>query len=1128
MDINSQLAEIIVSSSDSEELKNKIVKEIAVSLNASRCFLLEYDFKTNNFKKINNVFNTKREYLDMLGYDVENNLKYLGLKLKHFKSFVIEDTSEFIKENSLEDSKEQEYFEKYDVKSFLSVRLEFGNTFLGLLVLNYNKVREDLKTTDLEFLLNIVRQISISLFISNLYKEEKIKAQRETLLKTIFSIMGQEYDIEQVSNKIFDILGKMYNAQHIFIDINAKNIKRFYFYNFCKYSSDVIKDYEKNALLSIYNFPCFDAVKNKSNYISNIDNFIAANKMEYSSVHKYFKKNNIKSVILLPIVAENSTFGLVVITFDVVSNITNEDLLLIRTVAKQLGIVISHILLYEKEKETAQRELISKDIINKIRSSIELPKIKKEIVTQIAKLLNADAVFFGDYDYATETYNISEDAEYLASSDLKSSIGLDLKSIEGFVEHVRDVHLSGNDIIFDDIEEYVDASNIRGKEVEEFYRARGVVSSAAINVYYGDFFLGNIVISFSQKRQLSQDEIDFVRSLADQAGIAIYQAKLYENEKKSAQRELVLRKISELISSSLDSESIKKQLLSFICDYLEADRCFIADYNNDTDKFLPIQYEHLASEDEKSLLGKDVHVYFPNFANLKSKKNDNIIPDIDVFMLSSNFETEKERLQEYNVKSDYAIPILYADNLIGKLVVHYTKKKSVLDKEQFDILRHLATQTGIALHQTVLYEKISRQAERENALRQIMLSSVTILNFEGIINFIVTETGKLFKADRCFFVEYDYETDMTPTIRDYAQYRSSDSIRSHLDIPIHKESIAVFMTAIKQKKMIIANNIYDEDLSQESIKMLIDQLSVKSYLVAPVFYGDYMFGSIVFHYVNEFKTFNKEDCDFAEAVANQTAIILKQYELFEKERQAAEREKENKNLIEIMRSSMDKNVVKKLFVKNIGKFFKADRIFICEYMPKDKHFMPADPDSEYLSSPSLQSFVGIDFANGNYNQFHQTLSEKGELLIPSLSEFLKYHQLSEEEINLLENGEIKSTYSFPVVYEDKLIATFTIQFTQQEVHIKDEEIRRIRKICAQLGIALDHATLYQKAQEYNFSVKAIKNDFLDKIKVPTNNIMYNSNLLIQNEFERMVQIECLNSILSSCSQLMELTKIEPD
>lgn len=939
-------------------------------------------------------------------------------------------------------------------------------------------------------------------------------------------IKGYLMEISQIIDNIFDTLGKVYKAQRIFINIDTEGLEKFYFYNFCEGLSNEIKDYEKKALLNIFNFPCFDSVKNDSHYISDVSNFIVSNNLQNSQVEKYLNKNDVESLILLPIVSENITYGLIIIIFDALNSITSEDLMLIEASSGQLSTVIEHIILYKKEREIVQRDILLKEIVNKIRSSIALPQIKHEFVNQVASLFGASMVFFGEYDQSSEAYFVSKDAEYRVSDDIKSTVGLDTKEIQGFSEYIKEVHLQGKDIIFEDVEKYLYENNLKGTGVEGFYKDHNIVSLVAINVYYRELFLGNIVITFNYKRHIKEEEINFVKNLAEQLGIAIYHAMLYAKERKASQREVVLRKISELISSSMDSGSIKRKLLSFICEYLEADRCFIVDFNQDINKFLPIRYEHLSSEREKSIIGVDINDAFPNFAEVDYLIKGNIIADIDTFEATSDFEPEKEKLKQYNVKSDYAFAMLYAGNVVGALVVHYTHKKYKLDEEQLSVLKHLATQTGIALYQTILYEKVLRSAQRESALRQIMLSSVTILNFEDVIKFIVTEAGKLFKADRCFFVEYDDTNETTFPIREYEQYRSSDEIRSHLEVPVNKESVEKFVSAIRQKQIVIANNIYDENLSKESFEMLIDGLSVKSYLIAPVYYRDYVYGSFVLHYVKEFKTFTNEDVDFAAAAANQAAVMLKQNELFEKEREAFEREKENKNLIEIMRSSMDKSVVKKLFVKNIGKFFNADRVFICEYSLKNKKLLPIDSDSEYLSTPNIKSFVGVDFADGNYVNFHQRLSEKGEVLIPSVKEFLNTDKVSDEEIKLLIAGQTKSSYSFPVVYEDKLIATFTIDFVQNEVNIKNDEIARIRKICAQLGIALDHAHLYQKAQECNFFEKSFRHEVAEKIKEPTNKILDNSTLLLQNEFERNVQIERLNSIIGSCNCLMELTKVK--
>lgn len=84
------------------------------------------------------------------------------------------------------------------------------------------------------------------------------------------------------------------------------------------------------------------------------------------------------------------------------------------------------------------------------------------------------------------------------------------------------------------------------------------ISAASINIYYGNLFLGDLVITFNKNRHISDDEMKFIKTLVDQAGIAIHQARLYEKEKQNTQREILLRNLTEEIRSSLDVNKTKK------------------------------------------------------------------------------------------------------------------------------------------------------------------------------------------------------------------------------------------------------------------------------------------------------------------------------------------------------------------------------------------------------------------------------------------------------------------------------------------------------------------------------------------------------------------------------------------
>lgn len=119
---------------------------------------------------------------------------------------------------------------------------------------------------------------------------------------------------------------------------------------------------------------------------------------------------------------------------------------------------------------------------------------------------------------------------------------------------------------------------------------------------------------------------------------------------------------------------------------------------------------------------------------------------------------------------------------------------------------------------------------------------------------------------------------------------------------------------------------------------------------------------------------------------------------------------------------------------------------------------------------------------------------------------------------------VKSSYSFPVLYDGNVMGYFCIEFTHRINELMDEDINRLRSICTQAGIAIYHAELYLEVQKALQSKGDLIARFKNGIKEPINNIMETSKILSEQILEHKKQQEYLNNIINSCNRLMELTK----
>lgn len=113
----------------------------------------------------------------------------------------------------------------------------------------------------------------------------------------------------------------------------------------------------------------------------------------------------------------------------------------------------------------------------------------------------------------------------------------------------------------------------------EAKKAEGIASILSVPVMVKDQAIGVLSLYAGEPRDFSQDEIDFLRALADQGGIAIAQARLFE---RINQNSMLFLDLASSINSTLDIKQILHILSAEICEALNMKGVAIRLMNNET------------------------------------------------------------------------------------------------------------------------------------------------------------------------------------------------------------------------------------------------------------------------------------------------------------------------------------------------------------------------------------------------------------------------------------------------------------------------------------------------------------------------------------------------------------------
>lgn len=556
---------------------------------------------------------------------------------------------------------------------------------------------------------------------------------------------------------------------------------------------------------------------------------------------------------------------------------------------------VRFIFLINKIKQSIEREKVIRKIIEIMRSSIGINSVRSEVVREIGIFLKADRVFFADYDSLNLSFSVAEDSEYKSSEEIKSYAGNDTAITQGLVEALKRFPLKGKDLIFSDLDKYLEENNVNESDIEKIFKNMGCISMIGMHIGYGEFFYGDIVVTFENKRKINEEDINFVKTLADQAGIAVYQSKLYEKEKEMVKKESLLRKIFETMRGSLELNTIKNTIVNEVGKALNADRCFLWGYDKSADFFIIDSFsEYRSSDDVKSLIGinsKDQKIEW--LTDLYKTNKEVIFNNIKQFIKENNLEgTSIEKyLKKYNIRASYSVPIFNSDEMLGVLIVQYTKDYKILNQEDIDFIRIVAVQAGEAIYQAELYQKVQLQAERERISRTIVEILRSSMDKSVIKKLFVKNIGKFFDADRVFFSDYDSVIKMYLPVDNNSEYLSSNNQKSFIGFDWSDPDINEHVQLLLEKREIKITN-FDEyvkenpNMNKKLIARYLD-FDVKSSYHFPVLHENDIFGYFCIEFTNRIYKLSDEELNRIRSICTQAGIALYHAELYSQAQQCA-------------------------------------------------------------------------------------------------------------------------------------------------------------------------------------------------------------------------------------------------
>jgi PAS domain S-box-containing protein len=176
--------------------------------------------------------------------------------------------------------------------------------------------------------------------------------------------------------------------------------------------------------------------------------------------------------------------------------------------------------------------------------------------------------------------------------------------------------------------------------------------------------------------------------------------------RKLAKQEELLNQISTQIRQSLTLESIQQTTVHEVRQLFNADRVLIYRFDPNWDGRIAVASVDepwrslMAGIGENNSFHKD-HVEYYRQGQVK------VIADIATADLTAH---HRDRLQHLGVQANLIVPILVQDTLWGLLITHQCSGPRQWQDSEIDLLKALAGQVGVAIHQAQLYTQAKDSA----------------------------------------------------------------------------------------------------------------------------------------------------------------------------------------------------------------------------------------------------------------------------------------------------------------------------------------------------------------------------------------------------------------------------------
>jgi signal transduction histidine kinase/FixJ family two-component response regulator len=385
--------------------------------------------------------------------------------------------------------------------------------------------------------------------------------------------------------------------------------------------------------------------------------------------------------------------------------------------------------------------------------------------------------------------------------------------------------------------------------------------------------LGILSLGHDADRVFTDKELRLLSAFADQAAIAIENARLHSDLRERLLQSETLLAVSEQVSGTLDVTEMMRLVARQAGRALGADMVgiFMADPSHDS--LHPIAGYHVP----KHLLADFMTLALPLKGHRvleEAWEQRRVVALSDV---TADSRVDQELLRRYPQRSILFCPMIVQGEPIGGLCLTWFKDQHNFAPSELQLVEGISRQAGIALANGRLVEELKRRQARLEALVKIDRQLSRIQPVESLLERIAEACGRLFDASSVSFSLVE-----TGHLVIHGNWGPGDMALTRDTLKVG-EGLAGLVAA-SGEVLVVRDPITDPRL-KPSHRDAYRRLGIHAFLGVPVKPGDRVIGVLAIRSPRE-EGFSEADVDLAKAFASQAAVALENSRLYQETQRA--------------------------------------------------------------------------------------------------------------------------------------------------------------------------------------------------------------------------------------------------